>query len=166
MRAWKGSPYDGGHRVPCFIHWPAGGLRGGWDVTQLTAHFDLLPTLAETCSLRQPEAIAVEGRSLVPLLRRNTESWKDRTLVVHFPNQERPQKWLRSAVMTDRWRLVDGKELYDIAADPGQKRDLAASQEAVVRQLRAAYEAWWASISPRFDEYNPSFYRCSARKTR
>jgi hypothetical protein len=49
--------------------------------------------------------------------------------------------------MTDRWRLVDGRELYDVHADPGQETDLAADHPAVVEHLRAEYEKWWASVS-------------------
>jgi hypothetical protein len=47
MRGGKQSMYEGGHRVPCFIRWPDGqiGSRPGRDVEQLTAHFDLFPTL-------------------------------------------------------------------------------------------------------------------------
>lgn len=46
MRGRKASNYDDGHRVPFFIYWPGGQLTGGRDVDRLTAHFDLLPTLA------------------------------------------------------------------------------------------------------------------------
>jgi hypothetical protein len=55
--------------------------------------------------------------------------------------------------MTDRWRLVNGTELYDIKADPGQKNNIASGRPAVVEELREAYEEWWAGVSERFDEY-------------
>jgi arylsulfatase A-like enzyme len=152
MRGMKGTQYEGGHRVPCFIHWPAGNLVGGRDIPQLTAHFDLLPTLLELCGLPQQKNSALDGRSLVPLLRQQTADWPDRTLFVHNPRMETPKKWHNCAVMTERWRLIDGKALYDLQADPGQKRDLAASQPETVRQLRAEYEKWWASLAPRFAE--------------
>ena len=41
MRGKKGSQYDGGHRVPFFIHWPDGELTGGRDVEPITAHVDV-----------------------------------------------------------------------------------------------------------------------------
>ena len=69
MKGTKGSEYDGGHRVPCFIRWPAGGLGGARDVDRLTAHIDLLPTLIDLCGLEKPPGVAFDGRSLVPLLR-------------------------------------------------------------------------------------------------
>lgn len=154
MRGHKGSPYEGGHRAPCFIHWPAGGLDQGRDIAQLAAHFDLLPTLLELCGVSRSKDIAFDGRSLAPLLRQQPNAWADdRTLFVHNPRVERPEKGTKCAVMTDRWRLVNNKELYDILADPGQKTDLAANQPEAVSRLRAEYETWWTQISPRFDEF-------------
>jgi hypothetical protein len=55
--------------------------------------------------------------------------------------------------MTERWRLVNGQELYDIRADPAQQRDVAAQQPDVVRDLRSRYEDWWTGLSPAFDRY-------------
>ena len=46
MRGAKSSPYEGGHRVPLFFYWPGGGIAKGRDISTLTAHIDLLPTLA------------------------------------------------------------------------------------------------------------------------
>jgi len=63
-----------------------------------------------------------------------------------------PQPWTDSVVMTNRWRLMDGQRLYDITADPTQSSDIAADHPEVVKQLRAAYEAWWPTVKPRLDE--------------
>ena len=46
MRGTKGSQYDGGHRVPFFVYWKNGEIHGGKDITELTAHVDVMPTLA------------------------------------------------------------------------------------------------------------------------
>lgn len=154
MRGKKGSAYEGGHRVPCFIRWP-GRLPQGRDITRLTAHFDLLPTLIECCGLRKPESVQFDGLSLVPLLTGNPANWPDRTLFVHTQQIEYPQKWRECAVMTERWRLVKGKELYDLTADPGQRSNVAEQYPEEVWRLRQAYEDWWADVSPRFDEYCP-----------
>jgi len=51
MRGWKGSAWDGGHRMPCFWHWPKGNLTSGCDVTELSAHIDVLPTLVNLLEL-------------------------------------------------------------------------------------------------------------------
>jgi arylsulfatase A-like enzyme len=153
MRGRKGSQYDGGHRVPCFWRWPARGIGGGRDVGRLTAHFDVLPTLVELCGLTQPGDLRFDGRSLVPLLRGVDAGWPERTLFVSVQRQEIPPKWVRSAVMTDRWRLVNGDELYDLPADPGQQSDVAERHAEVVASLRAAYEAWWTDMQPAMARY-------------
>jgi arylsulfatase A-like enzyme len=154
LRGTKSGPYEGGHRVPCFIRYPAGGLAGGRDIARLASHVDLLPTLADLCGLAPPKGVRLDGTSLVPLLS-GAADWPDRALVVDSQRIEHPQQWRNSCVMTDRWRLVNGKELYDIRADLGQREDVAAAQGAEVARLRAAYEAWWADTSKRFDEFCP-----------
>jgi arylsulfatase A-like enzyme len=153
MRGHKGSEYDGGHRVPCFIRWPGGGLGGGADVGRLTAHLDLLPTLIKLCGLKKPHRVRFDGASLVPLLAGDDKNWPDRTIITDSQRVDHPIKWRKSAVMTDRWRLVNGKELYDIKADPGQENDIADKYPKVAARLRKAYENWWADVSKRFGEY-------------
>ena len=153
MRAQKGSQYDGGHRVPCFIRWPGGKLAHGSEVAELAAHFDLLPTLKDLCALKSPRDIQHDGTSLRALLADPNANWKERTLVVHSQRMEHPQPWHKTAVMTNRWRLVDGKELYDITVDPAQKRNVAAEHAEVVQTLTKFYDEWWRDVSQRFDEY-------------
>ena len=153
MRAGKGSEYDGGHRVPVFVRWPEGKIGGGRDVDQLTAHVDVAPTLADLCDLTRPDGPKPDGASLAPLLRGDTTSLRDRTLFVHSQRIPDPEKWRKCAVMTERWRLVNGKELYDIKADPGQKSDVAADHADVVQRLRGKYDGWWKSLSVVFDDF-------------
>ena len=82
-------------------------------------------------------------------------NWPDRALVTDSQRLAHPVKWRKSAVMTDRWRLVNGRELFDIKSDPGQRLDLAAAHPGVVSTLREAYEAWWTKGSRQFDEEIP-----------
>jgi len=152
MRGQKGSQYEGGHRVPCWFYWPRGGVVGGRDVAVLTAHIDILPTLAELCSLSHPRSTTLDGRSLVPLLRGENAAWPDRILFVHSQRVDRPVKWRQTAVMTERWRFVDGRELYDLFDDPGQQRNVADQYPEVVERLTAAHETWWQSLEPKFDQ--------------
>lgn len=171
MRASKGSEYDGGHRVPFFVRWPAGGIEGGRDVPQLAAHLDVLPTLVELCGLRFTARNPLDGRSLAPLLKSGaTPEWAERTLFVHTQREEIPPKWKKSAVLQAPWRLVNGAELYDIRRDPGQKSDIAAQHPEIVLRLRADYEAWWRSLEPSFVKFghivvgapqdNPARFTC------
>ena len=54
MRGIKGSPYEGGHRVPFFLHWPQGGHDKGWSLDMLASHIDLMPTLLSMTQTRHP----------------------------------------------------------------------------------------------------------------
>ena len=161
MRGRKQSEYDGGHRVPLFVHWPAGGLVGGRDVEPITAHVDVLPTLIDLAGIAPPKGLEFDGRSIRPLLesRANPDdgSWPDRILVTDSQRVVDPIKWRRSAVMTNRWRLVNGTELYDIKQDPAQQNDVAGTQPNVVARLKAFYEAWWAELKPTFQRI-PAIY--------
>lgn len=133
MRGKKGSPYDGGHRVPCFLHYPDGGLIGGRDVAQLSAHLDILPTLVDLCRLDgRPEKPRFDGMSLKPWLVEPGTAVGDRVLIESF----------HRVVMTPRWRLVAGKELYDMQQDPAQARDVAKDFPDVVAQLSRELEAY------------------------
>ena len=150
MRGRKGSEYDGGHRVPFFVRWPAGELGEPRDVANLTAHIDVMPTFADLAGVEARQDLDWDGSSLAPLLRGG--EWSDRTLVVHSQRIRFPERWRKSAVMTEQFRLVNGAELYDISADPGQLNDIASDNPEVVSELRGAYDAWWDRIDDRFDQ--------------
>lgn len=177
MRGMKSSPYEGGHRVPLFLQWPGRGLNKGRDISRLTAHIDLLPTLADLCGLSN-RGSRVDGISLRPLLSPGNSSWPERTIVTDSQREEHLVKWKGTAVMTQRWRLVNPTtdkdetklELYDIARDPGQNSNIAAQHPDVVQHLKAEYDQWWKKASAVADEYvrielgskkeNPSILDC------
>ena len=152
MRGAKGSEYDGGHRVPFFIHWPKGGLTGGRDVDMITSYVDIVPTLISYCDVPAPKGVKFDGVNIRPLIEGKARSWPDRILVTDSQRVRDPIKWRKSAVMTDQWRLVNGKELFDINADPGQKTNLAKRHPKVVSRLAKFYEAWWQELVPTFGQ--------------
>ncbi|MCX7007864.1 MAG: arylsulfatase [Kiritimatiellaeota bacterium] len=154
MRGKKGSPYDGGHREPCFLYWPAGGFDHPQTVDRLTAHLDWLPTLVDLCGLQLPKPVKFDGVSLNPLLVNPHADWPDRKIVMGAPHNDaganyQPPSHGHGAVMTDRWRLVNLDELYDMPADPGQTRDVAKAHPDILNKLRAAYEKYWVDVSAR-----------------
>ena len=67
MRGQKMDLWEGGHRVPCFIRWPAGKLRPPGDIAELTEVQDILPTLVDLCRLRKPAKAQFDGLSLAGL---------------------------------------------------------------------------------------------------
>jgi len=153
LRAKKGSMYDGGHNVPFFIRWPKGNLVGGRSIKDLSAHIDVLPTLIDLCNLDEPEHLPFDGRSFAPLLRKEKKSLSPRTLFTDTQRIHYPEKWRNSSVMTQEWRLINGHELYNIVEDREQRKNIASKNPKIVEQLRNDYEAWWVSVSERFDEY-------------
>ncbi|NND98483.1 MAG: arylsulfatase [Pirellulaceae bacterium] len=151
MRGKKGSEYDGGHRVPLFVHWPQGELTGGRDVNEITAYVDVLPTLIDLCDVPPPSGVKFDGTSIAPLLDSKVDAdWPDRILITDSQRVKDPIKWRKSAVMTRQWRLNNGKELYDIKADPGQSDDIAKDHPEVVKRLTDFYDQWWAELEPTF----------------
>lgn len=145
MRGTKGNVYEGGHRVPCFIRYPKQ-FAGDRDVTQLSAHFDLLPTLVQVCGLQAPTDWKSDGISLVELLSGRATSIGERTIVVQSQRIDHPEKRRKFVVADQRWRLV-GTELYDLENDPGQTKNVSAEYPDVVQRLDRFYEAFWNDVS-------------------
>jgi len=150
MRGMKNSEYEGGHRVPFIIRWPGGKIEAGKSVERLTAHVDILPTIIELCKLKAPE-IEFDGSDLCPLLHTDGKEWPPRNLIVESQRVVDPIKWRKSAVMNDRWRLVNGEELYDLDADPMQANDVAADYPEVVQRMRGQYDNFWNDVSREHD---------------
>ena len=152
MKGRKGSVYEGGHRVPCFISGPEKMLGKPRDVDAFTSHVDLLPTFSDLCGLTKPERdlLPLDGRSLAPLLRGNG-NWDDRTLFLHSQNGNKgPAKYTEAVVMKSKWRLILNKpgdyELYQIKKDPSQVRDLADQRPGVLKKLLGEYETYWETL--------------------
>lgn len=149
MKGNKGSAYEGGHRVPFFLHWPEGGFDEEKQINRLTAHIDIVPTLLDLCDIEQSEGVQLDGISLRPLLEKGDhDDWPDRVIMTDAHQRKPPEKWVSTAVMSERWRLVEGKELYDIIADPGQETNLYSEYPEVVTRLSAHYDKLWEELEP------------------
>ncbi len=153
MRGTKSTIYEGGHRVPFFIHWPAGGVRGGRDATHLSAHLDVLPTLAELCGVALPAQLVLDGKSFAAQLKDAAAPPHRDHVVVQLHGGARfvhaPQPWKDSCVVKGRWRLLDGNRLTNLDDDPMQGRDLSQKYPEVYQELRGLYLKFWESVSPR-----------------
>jgi len=183
MRGAKIWGYENAHRVPCFIRWPDGGIGGGRDINELTAHFDIFPTLIDLCGLKKPDNINFDGLSLKPLLMNKDVKWPNRAIIVQNQRVDFPVKYKEYQVLTKRWRLVNpylkeiedmekfnmgirspGEnkyitdtnryELYDINADPEERKNIADLFPDVVKRLSEKYEEWWDDVSRDFNKFN------------
>jgi arylsulfatase A-like enzyme len=156
LRAGKTTYYDGGHRVPCWIRWPAGRLGEPRDVDVPTQNIDLLPTLCELCGVAAPqwkqEDELYRGISLAGLLRGNEKKLPDRKFIVQYG--QIPKKF-ESCVIWNQWRLVHGNELYDVQADRAQQTNVAEQRPQIVHAMREYYEQWWAGLEPTLNEFVP-----------
>lgn len=162
MRAQKASVYEGGHRTPLFIRYP----RAGWKVNrsqqELVCHLDVLPTLAGLCGVPTGTDHRLDGQSLEPLLSQRGSFSQVRThFVEHHQTRkdlryemEHPEPWKNAVAMRGPWRLVYGRELYDVSRDPRQEADIAAKHPEVVADLRKKYEAWWRRMEVGFRQWN------------
>ncbi len=163
MRGGKTSVHEGGTRVPLFVRWRAR-LKEPRVVEQIAAHIDIAPTLLDLCGAQAPPDIKFDGRSLAPLMSGDSAIWTERTLFTHNPINETNR--YPGAVRTQKYRLVrelrggpqggskakadrqpSDWQLYDMQADPGEAKNLAAELPAVVVDLSRQYEAWFDDVS-------------------
>jgi arylsulfatase len=159
MRGAKGSPWQGGTRVPALWRWPAG-FTGGRDIPALTAHIDIFPTFSEITGAQPPAEFAnqVEGRSLLPLLKDSNASWPDRYLVTHVGRWEKGRAaqshYAQCSIRNSRYTLVNPQrqgeqwQLFDLQADPGETTNVITEQPDVVRQLKGQLDKFWEEATP------------------
>lgn len=159
MRGMKGSEYDGGHRVPFIMRWADGGYVGGRTFDQLAAHVDFLPTMASLSGIDYVPTKKLDGADISPYLMDN--SAPKRFLVTDTQRQLWPVKGKQSCVMDDEWRLVNGKELYHIPSDAGQKINVIDQHPEIATDMQAFYDEWWADAET---EFACSYIEIGARK--
>jgi len=146
MRGAKGTVYEGGIRVPFFLRWPRL-VKPGTKIDRLAAHIDVVPTLLEACGARAPRDVKLDGRSLMLPLRSDPKPWPDRTLFFQWHRGDEPELYRSCAARNQRWKLVNGKELYDLENDPAESKDLAAQHPDLAAKLRREYEEWFKDVS-------------------
>lgn len=150
LRSGKGSCYEGGVRVPLVVRLPgARGARRDVDAPVIT--WDLTPTVLALAGVDAPAEVRArfEGLDLVPLARGEAEL-PERALCwnqPHFWGLRGPGIEPFSSVRRGDWKLVwrhrdRGFELYDLARDVGETRDLAAQEPERVRALAGELQAW------------------------
>jgi arylsulfatase len=156
MRGSKTMYYEGGHRVPCWIRWPNGKLGEPRDVASPTQNTDLLPTLCDLCGVAPPTRAAADepycGVSLSAVLRGAQKELPARSFVVQYG--QIPAKF-DCCIISGKWRLVKGTELYDVVADRAQKTNVADANPAVMKEMGDYYEKWWKGLEPMLNEFVP-----------
>ena len=147
MRGHKGNEYEGGHRVPFFLKFPTNSGIQPQQFDQLTTYTDFMPTLLDYVGVKNIPFSQFEGNSLMPLITSGSQdNLADRYRVVDTQRKQVPVKGKQSCVMQDNWRLINGKNLYNLATDPGQREDLSSEYPDRVTAMQTAYESWWRSM--------------------
>jgi arylsulfatase A-like enzyme len=151
MRGAKGTPHEGGVRVPCFIRWP-GKVTAGAVITSPTAHVDVMPSLAGLCGVALPEDWRGDGLDLSESFLGHEKFPLQRTLFTHrgrWPGDESPERFRSKdfSVRDDRWRLV-GLELFDMRVDPGQEENVFEKHSDEATRLLVDYGRWWDAVVP------------------
>ena len=132
FRGWKSEVYEGGMRVPALANWP--GVLGARELDMPVHIVDWMPTLC-TLTGRSPERdLECDGSNIWPALRGDALPAGHRSFYWKTPNS--------SAVRRGDWKLIvrkDGREvqLYDLASDPYETRDLALQHPERVSELKA-----------------------------
>lgn len=158
LRRGKGSAYEGGVRVPTIIRWPGTTEPGSVSNTP-TISMDLLPTISEVTRTGAGNPSSVDGRSLVPVLR-DPDVELDRDLFWHYPHYHAGGDGPYSAIRSGPWRLVEfhedrKAELYNLATDAGEQRNLASEEPQRVAELLGKLERWREAAGAQMPAPNP-----------
>ena len=140
-RGGKGWLYEGGVREPFLIAWP-GVTDGGATCDVPVVSTDFYPTLLEILGLPPRPEQHRDGVSLAPLLRDPTAGLDREAIYWHYPHYANQGGFPGGAVRAGDLKLLeryeDGRvQLYDLAADPGERTDLAADRPEDVEALRS-----------------------------
>jgi arylsulfatase A-like enzyme len=169
LRGSKGMLYEGGIREPMIVRWP-GRIVPGTRIDIPVNGIDFYPTMLAMAGINLPAGHAVDGVSLVPLLRTGDGLDRDK-MYWHFPayleadrSVEGPWRTTPAgAIRKGDWKLIeffeDGRlELYNLADDIGEEHDLAGEMPEKAEELHADLVAWRRAVNaPVPDEPNPRY---------
>jgi arylsulfatase A-like enzyme len=161
LRETKGTLYEGGIRVPLIVRLPEG--RGGGRVVSAPAHgSDLFPTLLALTAAPAPAGVKIDGQDLTPLLRGAAGFPALRPLFWHYPHYNMHGSRPASAVRAGDLKLIefheDGRrELYDLARDAGETRDLATARPDDAARLSALLRDHLRENNARMGTPNPAY---------
>ena len=144
LRDWKGSPYEGGLRVPAVVVWP-GRIAAGASIDTPTGCEDWLPTLLDLAVPDAPRPAPLDGRSLAAALLGEAPLPPTRTLYRELTERlwqtalevspEGCWKVVRRGLGREMANLAAPTELYDLVADPEEAHDVAAARPDVVARM-------------------------------
>jgi arylsulfatase A-like enzyme len=160
FRAGKGYLYEGGLRVPLLVRWP-GATAADTTCDAPVVLTDLMPSLLLAAGVDPAKTVGpLDGANITDLVR--GESLPLRTLYWHFPNYTNQGGRPAGAIRDGQWKLVeqleDGSlELFNLAEDPGESKNLAAADPHRANELLQKLQAWREAVGARMPVQNPEF---------
>jgi arylsulfatase A-like enzyme len=161
LRTGKGYLYEGGIREPLLVRWP-GVTRAGNTCDVPISSVDYFPTVLDMAGVKQEGRPAVDGVSLVPLLRGDKMPRKDRALYWHYPHYSNQGGTPGGAVRLGEYKLIefyeDGKlELYNLKEDIGEKNDLVRRMPEKTKELHRLLKEWRSAVKAQMPTPNPDY---------
>ena len=146
-KAGKGHLYEGGIRIPMFVHLPGQQKSNQSDV--LTAGYDLFPTVADLCNVAIPTEVKLDGVSLAPALNGKAKKFAKRELYWH-KSAERPTStgdYVSTAIRSGNYKLIDFYEqnrieLYDLSNDISESNNIASQNPELTKAMLTKVEKW------------------------
>jgi arylsulfatase A-like enzyme len=160
LRSGKGWLYEGGIRVPLIVRVPDVTTGGKISYARVLST-DFLPTMLELAKINLPSEAVLDGESLVPQLKgKATEP--TRPLVWHYPHYHGSEWTPGAAIRVGDWKLIEfyelgDAELYNLAADPGEQKNLAAEEPNRLQELREKLRHWQDELHARMPQPNPTW---------
>ena len=160
LRSGKGSPYEGGIRVPLLVRWPGVAVPQG-RVDQPVISMDIAATVAAAMSGSSAETLE-DGSNLGPLLKDASARLRRDVIGWHYPHYHPGGATPYSAIRAGDWKLIqyyeDGRhELFDLAQDPGETRNVAAEQPQRVMDLSRRLADWQGRVGAQWPMSNPDY---------
>jgi arylsulfatase A-like enzyme len=161
LRVGKGSAYEGGVRVPLIVRWP-GVTPAGSVCHEPVMSIDFFPTYLAAAGLPPRDDIDIDGRSLVGLLHDPAARLDREQLYWHYPHYHPGGATPYGAIRARDWKLIefyedDHVELYNLADDLGETRDLARSLRDKAAALRRQLHDWRQSVGAQMPTPNPDY---------
>jgi len=159
LRAGKGFVYEGGIRVPLIVRWP-GVVKPGATTDSAVTTLDVAATLVDAAGVSASDEAPLDGTSLRPVLAGSGEIGP-RDLVWHYPHYSNQGGRPGAAIISDQEKLIehfeDGRvELFDLATDPGERRDLAGERPERAAALKSRLAAWRGAVGAAMPTPNPT----------
>jgi arylsulfatase A-like enzyme len=154
----KGWMYEGGTREPLFIRWKDT-IQPSTFCSVPVSSPDFYPTILDMAQLPLPSEQSFDGLSLKPLLFGGYSLERD-GIFWHYPHYGNQGGIPAAAIRKDNWKLIrffenSREELYDLASDPGERRDVASQELAMRNSLSSSLSTWLSDIGALFPQTNP-----------